>query len=104
MAPRGGEESVARVPDDVDGLVQEREATVDVFVLLPEATGLPGNLVGGVVAGVLDDGFNFGRKVGVDILERGEGHGADAVIGVDGFDATADAVLIGDAYAGAGLA
>ena len=98
------EESVARVPDDVDGLVQEGEAAVDVFILLPEAARLPGDLVGGIVAGVLDDGFHFGREVGINSFECGEGHGADAVVGIDGFDAAADAVLIGDAYAGAGLA
>ena len=45
---------------------------------------------------MLDDGCDIGREVGVDILERGERHGADAVIGIDGLDAAADAVLIGD--------
>ena len=73
------------------------------LVLLPEAPRLPRDLVGGIVADVLDDGCDGGREVGIDILERGERHGADTVIGIDGLDAAADAVLIRDTHTSGAL-
>ena len=73
----------ARVPEQVDRPAQERDASVDVVVLLPEAARLPGDLVGLGVLDVLQRRARLLLQAARDVLEQRQRQRADAVVAGD---------------------
>src|SRR5215467_7422156 len=74
---RWGEELVGGVPDEANDVVEEGDAAVDVVVLLPEARGLPTDLVEGGQGDGGEGLLGLWREVVLGGCEDGDGHGAD---------------------------
>src|SRR3984885_4169548 len=80
-----GKHAGGRKPDRATAFADEFQAAVDVVILLPESPALPGDLVGAGIGAFVDYFFVRRAEVVWRPFQNGEGHGANAVVSLDGF-------------------
>lgn len=100
--PSGREEFIGGVPDEVDFVFEEGDATVDVVLFLPEAWRLPGDFIERNHGHACECLLGFGREVVFGFGEDWQRQGADAEVGGDGLGCAGFGVSDGDALAGGG--